>query len=55
MLIAVVSGLVLGLVYAFFADHLDHSLKSIDGAERYLGTPVLASVPKLGRIIAHSK
>jgi uncharacterized protein involved in exopolysaccharide biosynthesis len=55
MLIAVVSGLVLGLVYAFLADHLDHSLKSIDGAERYLGTPVLASVPKLGRIIAHAK
>jgi len=49
MLIAVVSGLVLALVYAFLADHFDHSIKSIDGAERYLGTPVLASVPKLGR------
>ncbi len=55
LLIAVVSGLVLSLVYAFLADHFDHSLKSIDGAERYLGTPVLASVPKLGRKIIRTK
>jgi uncharacterized protein involved in exopolysaccharide biosynthesis len=55
LLIAVVSGLVLALVYAFLADHFDHSLKSIDGAERYLGTPVLASVPKLGRKIIRTK
>ncbi len=49
ILIGVVSGLVLSLVYAFLADHFDHSIKSIDGAERYLGTTVLASVPRLGR------
>jgi succinoglycan biosynthesis transport protein ExoP len=55
MLIAAVSGLVLALVYAFLADHFDHSIKSIDGAERYLGTPVLASVPKLGRGIIRTK
>lgn len=55
MLIAGVSGLVLALVYAFLADHFDHSIKSIDGAERYLGTPVLASVPKLGRGMIRTK
>ncbi|MCJ7544473.1 MAG: hypothetical protein MUP47_07920 [Phycisphaerae bacterium] len=55
MLIAGVSGLVLALAYAFLADHFDHSIKSIDGAERYLGTPVLASVPKLGRGIIRTK
>ncbi len=48
MVIAVVGGLILSLIYAFLADHFDHSIKSIDDAERYLGVPVLASVPKLG-------
>jgi len=52
VLIAVVGGFILALVYAFLADHFDHSIKSIDDAERYLGVPVLSSVPKLGwRII----
>ena len=49
LLVAVTAGLVLALVYAFLADHYDHSLKSIDEVERYLGLTVLASVPKLGR------
>jgi len=52
LLIAAVSGLVLSLVYAFLSDYFDHSLKSIDVAERYLGVPVVASVPRLkGRIV----
>jgi len=55
MLIAGVGGLVLSLVYAFLADHFDHSIKSIDNAERYLGTPVLASVPKLGGTIVRKQ
>ncbi len=45
------AGFILALVYAFLADHFDHTIKSIDDAERYLGTEVLASVPKLGRRI----
>ena len=49
MVLAIVGGVILSLIYAFSADHFDHSLKSIDDAERYLGVPVLASVPKLGR------
>jgi capsular polysaccharide biosynthesis protein/chaperonin cofactor prefoldin len=51
VLIAVVGGVVLALIYAFLADHFDHTIKSVDDAERYLGTPVIASVPKLGRRI----
>jgi capsular polysaccharide biosynthesis protein len=51
MLIAVVGGAILALVYAFLADHFDHTIKSIDDVERYLGMPVLGSVPKLGRVI----
>jgi len=51
MLVAIVAGSVLALAYAVLADHFDHSLKGIDSAERYLGSPVLASVPKLGRRI----
>ena len=54
MVIALAAGLVLALVYAFLADHFDHSIKSIDGAERYLGVPVVGSVPRLGRIVVTS-
>ncbi|MFW6133202.1 MAG: hypothetical protein ACOC8F_04840 [Planctomycetota bacterium] len=51
VLIAAVAGLVLALVYAFLSDHFDHTIKSIDDAERYVGAPVLASIPRLGRRI----
>ena len=55
LILAVVGGLILSLIYAFSADHFDHSFKSIDDAERYLGVPVLASVPKLGRRMIRAK
>ena len=55
LLIACVGGLVLALVYAFMADHFDHTIKSVDDAERYLGIPVLTSVPKLGRGIIRAR
>jgi uncharacterized protein involved in exopolysaccharide biosynthesis len=54
-LIAAVGGVVLALVYAFLADHFDHTIKSVDDAERYLGAPVLSSVPKLGRRIVRAQ
>jgi capsular polysaccharide biosynthesis protein len=55
LLVAALAGLVLALAYAFLADHFDHSIKSVDEAERYLGVPVLVSVPKIsGRIISHT-
>ncbi|NLX13409.1 MAG: hypothetical protein GXY44_07125 [Phycisphaerales bacterium] len=41
-------GLLLAVVYAFVADHFDHTFKSIEDAERYLGVPVVGSVPKCG-------
>jgi uncharacterized protein involved in exopolysaccharide biosynthesis len=54
VLVSIAGGLVLALAYAFMADHFDHTIKSVDDAERYVGTPVLASMPKLGRrIIRH--
>ena len=55
MILAVIVGFFLSLIYAFGADHFDHSLKGIDEAERYLGLPVLASVPKLGRRMIRAK
>ncbi|MBC8372673.1 MAG: hypothetical protein H8E53_03690 [Planctomycetes bacterium] len=55
LILAVVGGFILSLIYAFSADHFDHSLKSIDEAERYLGVPVLTSVPKLGRRMIRAK
>ncbi|MCK4602177.1 MAG: hypothetical protein KAU28_06905, partial [Phycisphaerae bacterium] len=55
VLIAVAGGLIVALIYAFTADHFDHTIKSIDDAERYLGMPVLASIPKLGRRIIRTK
>ncbi len=55
LLLAAVAGLVLAFVYAFMADHFDHTIKGIDDAERYLGSPVLGSVPKLGRQIIRTR
>jgi uncharacterized protein involved in exopolysaccharide biosynthesis len=51
ILIGCIAALVLALIYAFTADHFDHTVKSIDDAERFVGVPVLTSIPKLrGRI-----
>jgi len=55
LILGVIGGFILSLIYAFSADHFDHSLKSIDEAERYLGVPVLVSVPKLGRRMIRAK
>lgn len=55
ILIACIGGLILALVYAFMADHFDHTIKSVDEAERYLGAPVVASVPKMGRRIIQAR
>jgi uncharacterized protein involved in exopolysaccharide biosynthesis len=43
--IALVTGLLLGIAYAFLADSYDHSVGSIDQAERYFGKQVLVTVP----------
>jgi uncharacterized protein involved in exopolysaccharide biosynthesis len=55
LILGVIGGFILSLIYAFSADHFDHSLKSVDDAERYLGIPVLVSVPKLGRRMIRAK
>ena len=41
-----VVGLVFGIAIAFFLEHLDTSVKSLEEVERYLQVPVLAVIPK---------
>jgi len=48
-LVALAVSLLLGVAFAFMADHFDHTLRSIGEAERYLGVPVIGSVRKRGR------
>lgn len=45
--IAALIGLIVGTGYAFIIDSYDHRLRSIDQAERYLGKPVLTTVPQI--------
>ncbi|MDD4889320.1 MAG: hypothetical protein PHU85_05270 [Phycisphaerae bacterium] len=49
MLIASVVAVLLALTYVFLADFYDHTVKSTEDVERYLGVPVLASVSKAVR------
>jgi len=53
--LAIAGGFLLSLIYAFSADHFDHTFKGVDDAEKYLGVPVLASIPKLGRRMIRAK
>jgi capsular exopolysaccharide synthesis family protein len=47
--IAVPASLVLGLLFAFLAEGIDPSLRTTEHVDRYLGLPVLATVPEVGR------
>jgi len=51
VLVAIIAGLILALVYAFLADHFDHSVKGIDDVARHIEVPVLASIPRFRRRI----
>ena len=42
--LAAIVGVLLAGAYACLADHFDHSLRSIEQAERYLGVPVVGSI-----------
>jgi len=55
MTIAAIAALVIALVYAFMANHFDHTIKGAGDAERFLAVPVLASVPRLGRRIIRTR
>ncbi len=46
-LIAVMVGLLLGVAWAFMADSYDHTIRTIDQAERYFGKSVLVSIPRM--------
>lgn len=47
-LIALVVSLIMGTGLAFLTDHYDHTLRSSDEAERYLGVPVVGTVKRYG-------
>ncbi len=47
--VAFAVSMLLGIAFAFLADHFDHTLRSTGDAERYLGVPVLGSVKRRGR------
>lgn len=49
MFLAGVLGLLAGVGSAFFLDHIDQSLKSVEEAERYLGLPGLGVIPDFSR------
>jgi len=46
MAVAAVVGLLVGCALAFFIEYLDTSVKTLDDAERFLQSPVLAVIPK---------
>ncbi|RIK62852.1 MAG: hypothetical protein DCC65_16755 [Planctomycetota bacterium] len=48
-IVAVAVSMLLGIAFAFLADHFDHTLRSSIEAERYLGVPVLGSIKRRGR------
>lgn len=48
-LVALMVSALVGLAAVFSVDHFDHTLRSAQEAERYLGLPVLGSVKKRGR------
>jgi uncharacterized protein involved in exopolysaccharide biosynthesis len=45
--LSLVIGLLIGISYAFLADSYDHTVTSIDQAERYFGKPILVSIPRV--------
>lgn len=45
---ALIASVLLGTSMAFGRDHFDHSLRSTDEAERYLGIPVVGTVKRYG-------
>jgi len=46
MFIAAIVGILVGCALAFFIEYLDTSVKTLDDAERFLQSPVLAVIPK---------
>lgn len=54
LLVGVIVGVLLALTYLFLADYYDHSVRSTEEVERYLGVPVLASVGRQIRRPIHA-
>jgi succinoglycan biosynthesis transport protein ExoP len=46
MLFGIAAGLVLGISFAFFLEHIDTSVKTMDDVAKFLEVPVLGVIPK---------
>lgn len=44
--VGMIVGMIVGLVYAFLAEHLDHTFNSKEEVEQFFNIPCLASIPK---------
>ena len=49
ILLGIIAGIVLAFVYAFLSDYFDHTLKGADDVDKYVGLPVMMSIPRFGR------
>ena len=47
LIFGLISGLVLGVGFAFFLEYLDDSIKLKEDVERYLALPVMGTIPKI--------
>jgi len=45
--VAILSGIVLGMVLIFMVEYIDYSFKNVDDVEKFLDLPVLATIPKI--------
>jgi capsular exopolysaccharide synthesis family protein len=54
LFLGAVTGLLLGVGVAFFAEYLDRSVKTLRQVERLLRVPVLAAIPKNSQRISHA-
>jgi polysaccharide chain length determinant protein (PEP-CTERM system associated) len=54
-LLGCVMGAMLGLALVFMVEYLDHSLSTVEEVERYLGLPVLGTIPRMDLGIKRGK
>jgi len=49
MIIAAILGIVIGIFVVFLVEYMDRSIKSRDDVKKYLGLPVLGTIPETGK------
>ena len=50
LIVGILSGLILGLAFAFLREALDNSIRSVEDIEKITGLPVLGSIPKISSL-----